>query len=317
MSGDGTTMDDPAIRLAATGLSRDVVAARRQVRKRRATYLALGLAVPLAVLIAWEIAARNNLINRQTFPPPTRVIERFWHAATNSGTITRNGQVIDDGRIYGVFGTPPPTFWDLVWTTSKRVIVGFIFGSALGVIVGIATGVIPVVRAALEPSFNALYTVPKLALTPVFFGIWGVRSEMPMYVVATITTFFFVWISTMAAVIAIPEGVREAATAFGLRGWRLFKHVLWPAALPQVAVGLRIAAGVSVLTVLGAELLLGSNGQGIGVMIFVSKDLTLYDQMYVGILVAALMGVIFTAAVGAVTRRLAPWAPNSPTVRAT
>jgi sulfonate transport system permease protein len=294
-----------------------VAAASRRVKRRKLTHLALGIAVPVALLLLWEAASRFSWIDPQTFPSPTRVLEKLWHALSGSGTVERNGQVLDDAPIYGIFGSPPPTLWDLIWATTQRVLVGFVVGSVTGIAAGVLMGTIRVVRSALEPLFNALYTVPKLALTPVFFGLWGVRTELPMYAVTSITTFFFVWISTMAAITAVPFAYREAAASYGLKRWGLFRNVLWPASLPDIAVGLRIAAGVTVLLVLGAELLVGANGQGIGVMIFVSKDLVLYDQMYVGILIAALMGVVFTALVGAITKRLVPWTKVARTIRPT
>ncbi|HEX7095759.1 MAG TPA: ABC transporter permease [Acidimicrobiales bacterium] len=280
-------------------------------RRRKLVRAALGVAVPVALVLLWELASKRGWISQREFPPPSRIAEKFWHMVTGSGTITIEGQEVDDSRIYGIFGDPPPTFWDLVWITTKRILIGFTIGSLAGVIVGFVMGSFSYVRAALEPLFNALYTVPKLALTPVFFAVWSIRDDKPMYSVVAITTFFFIWISTMSAMLSIAEGYREAASSFRVSRWKMFRHVTMPASVPQIAVGVRIAAGVAVLTTLSIELLLGANGSGIGTMIFNSKDLQMYDQMYVGIFTSALMGVVFTAAVSWLTARMAPWAPNA------
>lgn len=284
-------------------------------RRRKVIRATLGVAIPVLLVLLWELASTRGWISRREFPPPSRVAEKFWHMITGSGTITIEGQQVDDSRIYGIFGNPPPTFWDLVWITSKRILIGFTVGSLLGVAVGFVMGSFSYVRAAFEPLFNALYTVPKLALTPVFFAIWSIRDDKPMYAVVAITTFFFIWISTMSAMLAVADGYREAAASFRVSRWKMFRHVAMPASVPQIAVGLRIAAGVAVLTTLSIELLLGSNGSGIGTMIFNSKDLQMYDQMYVGIFTSALMGVVFTAAVSWLTNRMAPWAPNARAVK--
>lgn len=284
-------------------------------RRLRGFELVLGVAVPALLLLLWEVAANRGWIDKRSFPPPSRVAEKAWHMITNSGTVTLNGQQIDDGRIYGIFGNPPPTFWDLVWITTKRIVLGFASGMVLGLVFGILMGTSRFVRAALEPMFNALYTVPKLTLTPVFFAIWGLSSELPLYAVAAITTFFFIWISTMSAVMSVSEGYTEAARSFQLNRRKMLRHVIWPASLPQIMVGMRIGSGVTVLVVLSAELLLGANGSGIGTMIANSKDLALNDQMYVGIVVSAVMGVVFTGAVTWITKKLVPWAPKGRTIR--
>lgn len=296
--------------------SRATTAPKRHDRRRRAFHLALGISVPLVLLGLWELSAQQGWISTRDFPPPTRIAEKAWHMLTDSGTVVRNGRVVDDGRIYGVFGNPPPTIWDMLWVSAQRVLIGFVLGTVAGVVLGVLMGMINAVRAAFEPLFNALYTVPKLVLTPIFFAIWGIQDDRPLYAVTGLTTFFFMWISTMTAVMAVPESYREAGRSFGGKGWKMFRHVTWPASLPGITVGLRIAAGVSVLVVLSAELLLGANGSGVGTMINNSKDLSLYDQMYVGIILAAIMGVVFTAVVSWISKRFVRWAPEGRAIRA-
>ena len=84
------------------------------------------------------------------------------------------------------------------------------------------------VRAALEPLLDALYVVPKLALLPVFLNMFGL-GEGPQIALVAATVFFFVWISTMAAVLAVPIGHRDAGQVFGASPWQMFRHVLLPA----------------------------------------------------------------------------------------
>ena len=82
-----------------------------------------------------------------------------------------------------------------------------------------------------------------------------------MYLIATVV-FFFVWIYTMAPIMAVPAGYREAADSFGVTRWQMFRHVLLPGALPQIIVGIRVSAGVAVLMVIAVEMLLPRDGIG-------------------------------------------------------
>jgi sulfonate transport system permease protein len=171
-------------------------------------------------------------------------------------------------------------------------------------------GVSRLIRAALDSLLTALYTVPKLALIPVFVTLFGF-GDLPRIALIAVTVFFFVWISTMSAIMGVEEGYREAALSFGASKWQIFRHVLFPGALPQIFVGLRIAAGVAVLMLIGVELVLASDG--LGALIEKGRTLFLPELTYVGIALSALLGLTFTYLVRILGRVLVPWAPEDQT----
>lgn len=194
-----------------------------------------------------------------------------------------------------------------VWASVVRVLWGYFWGALLGLLLGYWMGMSHLARAALEPTLNAFYTVPKLALIGVFLLILGF-NERPVIVVIALTVFFFVWIATMTAVMAVPKGFREAAVSFGANKWQLFRQVLLPGSLPQVFVGLRVAAGVTVLTVIGIEFVFAPGGRGIGYRINLGRQVLDPGQMYVAIIIASLLGVLFVWIVRRIGRLVAPWA---------
>ena len=108
-------------------------------------------------------------------------------------------------------------------------------GTAAGYALGLLMGSSSLVRAALEPLLDALYVVPKLALLPVFLNMFGL-GEGPQVALVAATVFFFVWISTMSAVIAIPSGHRDAGRVFGASPWQMFRHITYPLLTPIIAV---------------------------------------------------------------------------------
>jgi sulfonate transport system permease protein len=83
--------------------------------------------------------------------------------------------------------------------------------------------------------------------------------------------------------------------------------VLLPAALPQIFVGLRVAAGVTVLTVIGVEFVYPPSNLGLGYRINNARQILDPAQMYVAIVLASVLGVVFTWIVRFVGRRLSPW----------
>lgn len=250
-------------------------------RRRRTVELTLAIGVPVVMLLFWQLASTRNWIDSRLYPSPTDMwaeSKRLWSRGV---------------------------LWDAIYISAKRTVVGFVIGSAFGVVIGFAMGMSRLARAGFEPTLSALYTVPKLALLPVFLTIFGF-GETAIYVLIGVTVFFFVWISTMTAVMAVPVGYREAAQTFGASRRDMVRHVLLPGALPQIFVGLRIAAGVSVLMLVGVEFVVGN--EGLGFIINQGRQLLLLAQAYVGIALVAILGYLFATLIRLIGKVLLPWA---------
>ncbi|MFI6879529.1 ABC transporter permease [Streptomyces sp. NPDC050400] len=255
----------------------------RTRRRHRTLELSLAVAVPLALVLLWQLAAAESWIDDRVYPAPSTILADGWDRAA-------------DGDL-----------WPDVWATLKRVLAGYAIGTVTGYLLGLLMGSVPLIRAALEPLLDALYVVPKLALLPVFLNMFGL-GEGPQIALVAATVFFFVWISTMAAVLSVPAGHRDAGQVFGASPWQMFRHVLLPASLPAVLVGARIAAGVAVLVIVASEQIAAANG--LGHLIFDARALFQNDVMFVGIVCVAVLGVVFSELVRLAGRLLTPWAPR-------
>lgn len=249
-------------------------------RRRRRIERVLAWSTPVVLVLLWQWASESGMIDKRFFPPPTRI----WDSAVE---LWRDGTLRDDAT-----------------ASLRRVTLGFVIGCGVGIVCGIPLGLSRLARAAMEPTMYALWTVPKLALLPLLLLIFGL-NEKPIIVLIAINCFFLLLIPTMAAVRAVPHGYREAAVSFRTGRWDLLRHVILPAAMPQIFVALRLAAGASILVMVGAEFVQGNNG--LGHLIWNSWSLFLADRMYVGIVIVAVGGALFTLLIAAVGRRLTPW----------
>jgi NitT/TauT family transport system permease protein/sulfonate transport system permease protein len=257
-------------------------------RRRRRLEMLLAGGVPVLFVGLWEICIRADMLDRRFFPAPS--------------TIVRTGrELIAAG-----------TLQDALLTSTRRVLLGFLLGTAVGMIVGIAMALSRWLRIALDPLLSAFYTVPKLALLPLLLLIFGL-GERPIVFLIAISVFFFVWISTMEAISQVPLAYRDGITQFTTRRWPLFRHVLLPASLPAIFVGMRIAMGVAVLVMVAAEFVQGRGG--IGYLIWNSWNLLIARRMYVGIVCVALMGVVTMYLVRILARILTPWADEQDAIR--
>ncbi len=249
-------------------------------RRRRMLEVGLAVAAPLVLLIAWEVCSRRELIEPRFFPAPSKV----WSTAV---------ELFEAG-----------TLQTHVLASVRRMLIGFVVGCGLGVVAGTLLSLSRTVRVGLQPLIYALWTVPKLALLPLLLLIFGL-GEMPIIILVAINCFFLVAIPTTAAMIGVPASYREATQSFSSSRWSMLRHVTVPASLPQVFVALRLAAGASILVLVAAEFVQGD--EGLGYLIWNSWSLFLADRMYVGIVLVAVVGALFTMFIGWVGHRLSPW----------
>lgn len=253
---------------------------RRTRAVRRRIEIALGITVPVLLLVGWEAASKAGALDPLFFPAPTDL----WSTMTN---LWSSGQMEH-----------------LLWVSFRRVLEGFFLGSAAGLLLGIGIGSVRIVRSALQPLVYALWTIPKLALLPLLLLFFGL-GETPVIVLIAIECMFLVLIPTITAVLSVPQPYVEAARSFDASRWQMLRYVTIPAALPQMLVALRLAAGASVLVMVAAEYVNGKSG--IGFFIFNSWQLFATKQMYVGIITVAVAGALFTMLVSGIAAYLTRW----------
>lgn len=262
------------------------------MRRRRILETSLAIAFPVTLLLIWQVAGSLEWIDRRFYPPPTDIASEI-------------------GRTFQE--NPKGNWWVDIGISVRRMMWGYGWGVLFGLLFGVGMGMSRKLRVTLEPTLNALYTVPKLAMIGIFLIILGF-DEKPLIAVIAVTVFFFVWMQAMVAVMGVPAHLQETAHSFETSRLQLFRHVVFPASLPQIFVGLRVSAGVAVLTLIGAEFVYAPGLQGIGYRINNARTVLDPLQAYVGLLVAAVIGVLFVTIIKVIGNLVAPWASNDRSV---
>jgi sulfonate transport system permease protein len=152
-------------------------------------------------------------------------------------------------------------FEDRVSTTLPRVALGFTLGALAATLAGIATGRSRVLRALVDPSLQALRTIPSLAWVPLFMLWLGIGESSKVALIA-LGAFFPVYLNLTTSLRAIDPRLLELARLFGYRRWRLARAILLPATLPAYISGLRGGLGLGWMFVVAAELMGASRGLG-------------------------------------------------------
>ena len=231
-------------------------------------------------LVVWEIAARAEGSNIVLFPPPTIVVEGMlkW---INSGDF----------------------FIDL-WTSVRRVVVGFLLGSSVGVVMGILTGRVKLVSSLLSPIFHILRPIPPIAFIPIVI-LWFGLSETGKLFLIFWGVYFMVWISTHLAVQNVDKGLIRAALALGTPERLMLKEVVFFGALPVIFVGLRTSVGISFYTLVAAEL--AGTVAGVFFRIDIAQQNLQTGQVLGGLLVLGVMSFVADRAFGLLSQKLVWW----------
>lgn len=250
------------------------------MRPRRAAEITLTIAAPLLLLAIWELLSRGGVLNPIFWPRPSSLIDTFWRMVTKEGLMT-------DIRI-----------------SLLRIIGGFLLGAVPAVVLGLAMGLFWPVRVFFMPLASAIYAIPKIAVLPLVIIAFGIGEASKLVIVA-VSIFFLVALNTMSGVLEIDPTYRDAARNLGASRWELFYSVALPGALPQIFTGLRLGLGFALIVIVGAEFLAAK--RGIGYQIWEDYQTLRIKQMFVGLVVTALMGWGLTMLLTGLERLAMPW----------
>jgi len=278
-----TTPTTPATSSSAEldhALQRD----QRRSRRLQVRDLLLAIGTPIVLLALWELAARSGVIDARLFTPPSQIVARGW-------------DMVLSGEL-----------WQHIVATCRRLLLGLVIGAVLGVLAGLLMGVWRPLRAALGPTFTALYALPKIAILPLLLLVFGL-TETPKIISVAISVFFVVQINTLAGIVQIDSRVLEAARAYRASGWKLFRYVLLPGALPNIITGMRVSAGMAVIVITAVEFV--ASNDGLGYLIWNSWQLFQPEKMYVGLIAVSIIGAVITGLVIILGKALLPWQHTS------
>ncbi|SKA35031.1 NitT/TauT family transport system permease protein [Enhydrobacter aerosaccus] len=190
--------------------------------------------------------------------------------------------------------------------TAMQVGVGFVLGVALGIVCGFALGMSPSAEFVLSPYILALQIAPKVAFAPLFI-IWFGYTVYPKILVCILIVFFPVMINVLGAVRALDPDIVRLARAFTANRFQVFWKIEFPAAMPSLFAGLRIAATLAVIGVLVGELVGGNTG--LGYLLTVAEGAGETAKVFVTIILLTVIGIALYSLVVAMEARVLHYLP--------
>jgi sulfonate transport system permease protein len=241
---------------------------------------AVGLLVPALLLALWEALSRFGLAPPNLLPAPSAVLKSLrdlWFAGE---------------------------LWGHIEITLLRVLLGFLLGTAVATILGALTGYSPTWRRLLDPTLQAIRSIPSIAWVPLFVLWLGIFEASKVTLIA-LGAFFPVYLSTMAGIQQVDRKLVEVARIHGYSGAALVRRVLLPATLPAYMVGLRGGLGLAWMFVIAAEFLGAS--EGLGFLLIDGQQTGRPANIIASILLFAVFGKLSDVALAAISRRFVSW----------
>ena len=235
---------------------------------------------PIAILGVWQLASWVDLVDARFVQTTIKILEAGW-------VLVLSGEL-----------------WQHLSASLFRIASGFVIGVVPGITIGMMMGLNRLVRAALDPIVAATYPIPKIAILPLLMLLFGIGEGSKIAIVA-IAVFFLVLINTMLGVREIDKIYFDVARSFKAPHLKFFRRVILPGAMPAIFAGLRLSLGVALIVLVAAEFVAAN--AGIGYLIWSSWETLVIENMFVGIIVITVLGVLSTFVLKELERFFIPW----------
>jgi len=240
----------------------------------------MGVVVPVAVLVLWELCSRFAILSPRYFPAPTTI-----------------GWVLADRFAAGDLGSE-------MLVTLTRLAFAFALAAIPAVPLGLLMGMVKPVRDVVEPYLAFIFPVPKITLLPFLLIILGV-GEPAFVLTGSSSAFFQIVISTLAGVQTMDPRLLDVGRNYGAHGPRLFWKVILPAALPAIFTGLRLGLGLALVTLVAVEFI--SAKSGLGHLVFRHWQMLSTPEMYAAFALVGALGLVLTRGLRALQARVLTW----------
>jgi NitT/TauT family transport system permease protein len=232
------------------------------------------------ILGGWEAAARIQLFNPKLLPPPTAVAPHIV-----------------------AFLTQPEMLYHL-WVTSSQVVTAFVLVAPIGIALGLLLGENDYLGRAFKPFFYFVASVPKSVFLPVFILAFGIGfTEKVAF--GMFQAIFVLVISAIAAANSVPGDLITVARSYGAKRWQLYTQIYWPAMLPVLLEGIRLAMIFNITGVVFAEMYVAR--AGLGSLISNWGMSFQMPELFSGIALTAAFSIIINETLRYYERRVGRW----------
>ena len=243
--------------------------------------IAIFTALVLSVILVWQLVCWVFVPPSWLFPKPLTVWQRFFE-------LLEAGAILHHVRV-----------------TAIEIGAGYVLGLLLGLLSGYPISQINLLEKILTPYLIAANSIPLVAFAPLLL-LWFGNGIGTKIIVAGMIVYFPVTISTIAGFHSRSFGYNRLMHSLKANKWQRFKYLELPSAIPGILAGMKIAAPLAVVGAVVGEFL--GTGEGLGHLILEANGLLDTPQLFVAIIILALIGIFFyLATLGMEQLLIGPW----------
>ena len=267
--------------------SADLVARRRRdARRRQLNVAGLRLVVAIVFLTLWEVTTRLGWVDTFFWSQPSAIVAKLWYWITQ--------------------GTELGPLWEQAAVTMEEAVGGFIVGSLLGIVFGVALGRNRLLSDVLGPYIKAANAIPRVVLGALFAVSLGLDIKSKI-ATAAVLVFFVVFFNAFQGVREVDRTLIANARILGAGDRQLTAEILIPSALSWIVASLHTSFGLALVGAVVGELF-GAT-QGLGELIYNAKNLFDIAGVFAGMGLLAAMALAAEALITALEDRLIKWRP--------
>lgn len=249
---------------------------RRWARISEST--AYALVLPLALLLLWGFFA--TVSSPKFFPAPWKIWDAFVRTWIG------------------------PAFATDVLPSLGRLALGIVLSVVLGIVAGAVIGRVRWLRELVTPVLEFFRAIPPPAMIPIVAVLLGATDSMKVFVIV-IGSIWPVLLNTVDGVKATDSVMQETARSFSLTGRERIRFLILPAASPRIMAGVRQTLSIALILMVISEMFLSASGLGYRIVFFQRNYLI--AEMWSGILLLGLIGVLLAVIFGFVEQRVLRW----------
>ena len=236
-----------------------------------------------SVLLFWQLATHYKLdayVRFNNIPTPTQVLEKVVEVNASPKFVTNIGISV------------------------RRILLGFLVATVLGVGLGVLIGRYRAVRGVAMPAMEVFRPIPAIAWVPMSIMLWP-DNEVSIVFITFLGAFFPILLNTVHGVEAIDPVLLRAARTLGAGEASLLRHVVLPGALPHIFTGLAVGMGVAWVSLIAAEMISGQFG--IGYFTWEAYSLISYAEIALGMITIGVLGLLCSWGIRLLSHLAMPW----------
>lgn len=222
-------------------------------------------AMPVLLLVLWQILSSTGVFLEVILPSPIKVVQGF-------GEIVKNGTLAIDLKI-----------------SLYRVLVGYFWGSFLGLVLGVSCGLSKFMERLIGAIVDTVRQIPTMAWIPLIV-LWFGIGETSKYIIIAKSVFIPIFVNTLQGIRGVSNDYIEVAEVLEIPYFKRLRKVILPSALPSIFTGVRLGAGNSFMAVVAAEMLGGISG--LGFALSQSRDFLQSDRLIALMFVIGILGLL-------------------------